>query len=63
MSNVADSKRFFGGSLAVPLSARHYPSGKTSLYAAHAAPLIVLFALFLSLFGQRKDVRRIDVEN
>ncbi|MGO8847655.1 MAG: hypothetical protein ACLQFI_20450 [Methylocella sp.] len=52
--NVADSKRFFGGALDVLLSARHYPSGKTSSFAAHGAPLIVLFALFLSLFGQKK---------
>jgi hypothetical protein len=49
--------------LDVLLSARRYPSGKTSLFAAHVAPLIVLFALFLSLFGHRKDVRRIDVKN
>jgi len=41
-------------SLAVLLSAHRYPSGDASLFAAHGESLIVLFALFLLSFGQRK---------
>jgi hypothetical protein len=49
--------------LAVLLSAHRYPSGDASLFAAHGESLIVLFALFLLSFGQRKNVRRTGVES
>jgi len=40
----------------VLLSAHHYPSDKTSLFAAHGTPLMVPFALFLPLFGKEKTI-------
>jgi hypothetical protein len=59
MSRIASV--FFSNSLAVLLSAHRYPSGGASLFAAHGE--IVLFALFLLSFGQRKNVRRTGVES
>jgi hypothetical protein len=63
LSHVANSKRFLLKSLDVLLSAPRYPTGNASLFAAHGATLIVLFASVLSFVGQRKNVRRIDVES
>jgi hypothetical protein len=54
LSHVANGKHFFSKFLLLP--AHRYPSGKTSLFAAHGAPLIVLFALFLTFFRQKKAI-------
>jgi hypothetical protein len=50
-------------SLDLLLSAHRDPSGKATLFAAHGATLIDLFASFLPFFWQRRNVRRIDVKS
>ena len=52
MSRIASA--FLGSLWMCFCPPRRYPSGNTSLFAAHRASLIVLFALFLPLLRAKK---------